>query len=147
MGKTPPIERDARSGTDSGGVTPNAGTVASTPKKHKVKRVGGAFRPGESGNLNGRPPVGLSIAEILRRKIPAEELCALVAEIARNGEKDADRIKAITFIFDRAWPPPPMKIEHSGAIATTGVLVIPAMAVTAAALHDEGLLPPKGDGE
>ncbi len=101
----------------------------------EVKPVGKPWVKGQSGNPHGRKPVGYTLAEALRKQMPAEKLSKLVCRIAEHGEKDQDRLKALMFIAERAYPAPPIKLEHSGAIATTGVLVIPALdAVMATAL-------------
>jgi len=62
--------------------------------------IGRPFRPGHSGNLNGRPRINYVLREKFRDY--TEEALNRLVEIMRTG-KDSDVIKAIRIIFDRAW--------------------------------------------
>lgn len=87
----------------------------------------GAWERGKSGNPNGRKPVGATVAEVIRKKYPAEKLVKLIGDIAENGEKDQDRLKAATFLMERAYPAPPAKfnVEHSGGISSNVSIALP----------------------
>lgn len=61
------------------------------------------FAKGTSGNPNGRPKVGLSLAEAMRRRFPPDEVVKLALELV---EQEADlkvRLSALQFIADRAY--------------------------------------------
>lgn len=63
-----------------------------------------AFKPGQSGNPNGRPKSTLNktLAKLLANKCPGrtftneEAVCRVVVELAKEGDKDM-----INFIWDR----------------------------------------------
>ena len=67
----------------------------------------GRFKPGFSGNMNGRPPAGQSIAEKFRANKAAESVLNKLFEVANtlgtdNPNKDA--IQAVKLIVERLVP-------------------------------------------
>lgn len=99
-----------------------------------------AFKPGVSGNPKGRAPVGMTLAEKLREKMPPGELSDLLCKIARTSDKDQDRLKALQIIADRGYPAPPIKLEHSGGLSNVLIALPPAMSPEAYAAFVAGAL-------
>jgi hypothetical protein len=72
----------------------------------------GAWKPGQSGNPNGRPPAGESFAEALRERLTArhrKKLADKVIALALAGD-----IRAMVFIRDTLDGRPVQALEHSG---------------------------------
>lgn len=70
------------------------------------------WKPGESGNPNGRPPKGEALTDILNSKLDKEEMVEKIIQIAIEKED----LSAIKYIFDRLDGKPKESIEHSGEI-------------------------------
>ena len=81
-----------------------------TGKKKRV--IGRPFRPGESGNPNGRPVVPASVVEA-SRALTGTALATL-EEICISGIDESARIKAAVALLDRAWGKPIEKQELTG---------------------------------
>lgn len=60
------------------------------------------YKPGESGNPKGRPPVGRSLADALRRRFPPDRVVD-IAESLTESEDDRVRMIALQFIADRGY--------------------------------------------
>ena len=56
----------------------------------------GQWKPGESGNPNGRPKKGEALTDKLREKVDATELSEWLIKEAKSGD-----IQAIKYVFDR----------------------------------------------
>ena len=54
------------------------------------------WKPGQSGNPNGRPPKGQTLTDALREHIDKDEIAALLTELAKGGD-----IGALKYIYDR----------------------------------------------
>lgn len=92
-----------------------AGNSEKTEKKQKGK--GNPFKPGQSGNPNGRPKIPQEFKDLAKTK----SLDALhrVIEIMENPDSDKkDVLRASEMIMDRAWgkATQPIDAEMSGAI-------------------------------
>lgn len=61
------------------------------------------FAKGQSGNVNGRPKVGLSLAEAMRKRFPPSVVVDMAAELATNADDERVRMQALQFIADRAY--------------------------------------------
>lgn len=74
------------------------------------------FKPGQSGNPNGRPKGSLSLTTIIRQKLEEGDRAARLAErlvkIAESGE-DRHALTAIEQILDRLEGKPIAKVEQT----------------------------------
>jgi hypothetical protein len=78
--------------------------VIQITRKGKARNAG-MFKPGVSGNPKGRPKNNVRVTE-LARQCSTDAVKALF-DIAMSCEnKDSDRIRAISVIFDRAFGKP-----------------------------------------
>ncbi len=77
---------------------------------------GSRWKPGQSGNPDGRPPKGFSMAEVLRELLEQGEnkpSARQIAEKAIAAAKSGD-MRAIEFIFDRIDGKPKQSLRHEG---------------------------------
>jgi hypothetical protein len=80
--------------------------IKSTPKRKAPKT---AWKPGQSGNPNGRPKAGKSFAERIRESLSEEDWTAIIekaTEQAKAGDKAAR-----DFLLDRTEGKPNQKID------------------------------------
>lgn len=68
-------------------------------------RNSGMFKPGVSGNPAGRPKVSQITKELARAATPLA-INRLIQIATDPGSKDADSLKAIQILFDRAFGKP-----------------------------------------
>lgn len=61
------------------------------------------FFKGQSGNPAGRPKVGLTLAEAMRKRFPPDEVVKLAAQLVEESPDDKVRLSALQFIADRAY--------------------------------------------
>jgi hypothetical protein len=92
---------------------------AKQTKSGTNKRKDTRFKPGQSGNPKGRPPVGKSLAETVRRiadeKDPRSGKSNIEAVILKMFEKaKAGSVAHAAFLTDRGWGKPPQPIEAGG---------------------------------
>ena len=78
------------------------------------------FKPGVSGNPNGRPKKGTALTDVLRETVNADDLAAKLLELV-----EAKDIQAIKYVYDRidGKPKESIDLEHSGEVVYT---VLPA---------------------
>ena len=78
------------------------------------------FKPGVSGNPNGRPKKGTALTDVLRETVNADDLAAKLLELV-----EAKDIQAIKYVYDRidGKPKESIGLDHSGEVVYS---VIPA---------------------
>lgn len=87
-----------------------AGTKAGTKKR---KAPPHAFKPGQSGNPNGRPKVPKEFRELA--KANSTKALEIIIEIMKDPKsKPGDRLRAAEMIMDRAWGKPKQGLELTG---------------------------------
>lgn len=64
------------------------------------------WKPGESGNPNGRPPKGEALTEILKEKIDKEAIAEKLIELAMDGD-----FPALKYVYDRIDGSPKQTID------------------------------------
>ena len=74
----------------------------STFTKSGKPRNAGMFKPGVSGNPNGRPKKNLRVTKFARECSP-QAVMALFEIMSSPQTKDNERLKAISAILDRAY--------------------------------------------
>lgn len=73
------------------------------------------FKPGVSGNVNGRPRVGTSLAERIRELGgPTGDVYVQVLHGIATNEDEATRLRidAIKVLLDRGFGGPPQEVQH-----------------------------------
>ena len=68
------------------------------------------WKPGQSGNPNGRPPKGDALTDILRQKIDKDIIADKLIEIALA---DGGDLAALKYIYDRIDGRPKETIEQT----------------------------------
>ena len=77
------------------------------------KKNTGRFKPGVSGNPNGRPKIPQDIRDACRAA--SIEAINILLELMRSEDTNAgERIKAANTILNRAWGTPVQAVEVSG---------------------------------
>ncbi|MBA3841193.1 MAG: hypothetical protein H0X39_00980 [Actinobacteria bacterium] len=69
-----------------------------------------SFKPGQSGNVKGRPPNNHSLAEAIREGARPAELVEAALRILREGEP-AQQIQALNWIAANGYSKPPERHE------------------------------------
>lgn len=70
------------------------------------------WKPGESGNPNGRPR-NKSFAEYVRKKVNPNEIIAGVEKIFRTTKSESRKLQAAEFIRDSGWGKPSQSLQFS----------------------------------
>lgn len=79
----------------------------------EVKRIGGRFAKGHSGNPGGMPK-GFAEVRALAREHTTDAIAALV-DVAKSGGFEPARVSAAVAILDRGWGKPAQAVELTGA--------------------------------
>lgn len=74
------------------------------------------FQKGQSGNVNGRPKVGLSLAEAMRKRFPVAAIVDMAAQMFADATDERVKMQALQFIADRA---------HGKVLSTSEVTINP----------------------
>lgn len=91
--------------------------TAQKPRPPPPSRLGkgptpGSFKPGQSGNLNGRPRAGLAAAEKVRELVDPAEWIAFELETARDTKMAHERRSAAWHaLIDRGFIKPPAGLD------------------------------------
>ena len=80
-------------------------------KDKNITRHAGMFKPGQSGNLSGRPKSDKTIRDLA--KIHTEDALKTLAEIVNNPKaSDTARVQACNALLDRGWGKAPQYTEN-----------------------------------
>lgn len=75
-----------------------------------ITRHAGMFKPGQSGNLSGRPKTDKTIRDLA--KIHTEDALKTLSEIVKNPKaSDTARVQACNALLDRGWGKAPQYVE------------------------------------
>jgi len=75
------------------------------------KQRGRPFKPGESGNPNGRPKSDITMEGVLNSKVDKGWAADLLIEMAQKGN-----FAALKYIYDRQCGMPRQAVDHSGTM-------------------------------
>jgi hypothetical protein len=92
-------------------------TKTPTAEATSARASNGQFKPGVSGNPNGRPCIVKEVRTLLQEQV-AKNIEVLTTIRDNPDAKDADRIACIKELNDRALGRAPQAVEHSGAIGS-----------------------------
>ena len=79
------------------------------------------FKPGESGNPNGRPKTPQEIIDAFRAK-SMDAVNTLFKIMEDEGAKSSDRVKAADIVLNRAYGTAPQSVTLNGVVSTTHTL-------------------------
>jgi Family of unknown function (DUF5681) len=82
-----------------------------SPKAHLADHLP-KFKPGQSGNPNGRPKIPPEVIELAR--LHTKEAIQTFVDVMQNGSDDRSRVDAADRLLNRAWGKPTEKVEISG---------------------------------
>lgn len=96
------------------------------------------YKPGQSGNVKGRPPKGLTVAEYIGSKTQQGRLLVRkTLELALNAESESVRLSALQELQNRYWGKPAQTVTIEGE--TPASRAIDAM-VRLAELANQGVI-------
>jgi hypothetical protein len=75
---------------------------------------GRPFRPGQSGNPNGRPKEAFHVRALAR--VHTEEAITTLVTIMRSSKQDRARVQAAQALLDRGWGKPIQEMRHEGPV-------------------------------
>lgn len=70
-----------------------------------------SWKPGQSGNVRGRPRKGNALTESIQAGCDPDELRDIALNLARNGETESTRIAALNWLRDSGYTRPAEKHE------------------------------------
>ncbi len=75
-----------------------------------------SFKPGQSGNPKGRPPIGLTVADVIRQKCGpcAEAIIKRMIRRAERAKSEMVRQRADEHLWLRGYGPPPAVVMSVG---------------------------------
>ena len=92
------------------------------------RRSGGSWKPGQSGNPNGRPPALVDISALARVHGPR---CIAVAAALLDDDDPRIRLGAVTALLDRGYGKPAQRIEADEATSVVLLHLAAARAMSA----------------
>jgi len=102
--------------------TPNEAIILAENDKPIIRDEMGRFIKGSSGNLH-RKPSSYDEFRALAREHSVEAISKCIA-IMRDGKaKNADTLKAIEIILNRAWGTAPLALTSNGGEGTEGAVL------------------------
>lgn len=87
------------------------------------------WKPSESGNLLGRPPIGKSLAECVRRHVPPERIVKKALELMES-EDERVQMVALQFLAERGYGKPPSGVDGSGEVTAEHAALVAALGQT-----------------
>lgn len=69
------------------------------------------WKPGQSGNPKGRPPLGNALTDAIRAKVDVHELVDIAVKLARAGVAESTRLGALCWLRDSGFTRPAEKHE------------------------------------
>ncbi len=76
-----------------------------------ITRHAGMFKPGQSGNLSGRPKSDKTIRDLAR--VHTKDALDTLSEIVKNPKaSDTARVQASNALLDRGWGKAPQYVEN-----------------------------------
>ena len=90
--------------------------MAQESEKQKRNTPSTAWKPGQSGNPNGRPPKGQTLTDALKERVDKQQIADKLYEMAMEGD-----ISALKYIYDRVdgRPIESVDMNHSGGVQVT----------------------------
>jgi hypothetical protein len=95
-----------------------AAEISLMSKFQKGNQVGRQWKPGQSGNLKGKPPIIAEVRELARKHTRAA-IKALVRIVKNEASPPAATVAAASALLDRGWGRP----EQSHQIAGNGLVL------------------------
>ncbi len=77
----------------------------------------GSWKPGQSGNVKGRPRKGDALAERIREQVSPEELIAVAREIIAGTAPPSVKLQAAQFLAERGYAKPAERHEVTAVTA------------------------------
>jgi len=71
------------------------------PAKSKRAATRGSWKPGQSGNVFGRPKLGETLADAMRDKFPPSRIAELAERLATEATSEQVRLAALQMIAER----------------------------------------------
>ncbi len=83
------------------------------------------FKPGQSGNPRGRPPVGESLATAVRDMggKDGKKFLAELKRIAFKSKDDRTRLQALQVLIERGYGKPPQTIDMNAGADGEGLMI------------------------
>lgn len=100
----------------------------------KRPATAGSWKPGQSGNAKGRPPVGEALGEVFRNRFSPEWIADQAEKLATGAVSESVRMAALQMIAERTAGKAPMIVDVTPPSAPG-----PSIANIVDQLDDEGL--------
>jgi hypothetical protein len=84
---------------------------AGPPGRPKRPPTPASWKPGQSGNVKGRPRKGNALTESIQAGADPDELRDIALDLARNGKTEATKLGALNWLRDSGYTRPAEKHE------------------------------------